>query len=438
MPRDYDDRDDDRNGERLSKDVQFINNGEAAFLIGKQGRTKRKLMYASGSEIEIHDPDKGGGESSRDLTLEIRGKREDLERAKMYIKLVLTQRQGPVYLDFDEMAERDDLTLLDVPAECAGYVTGARGVVLRAIEDEWGTIMLFVRNMAERDLDTGSKPRETLAIFGKDMRGRRGSELRVMSAVEEKVEGYYSSKATEYFSDREGFDTDTMKIHSDDYSYALGKRGNTRRKLAKASGCILEYIGGIAYMAGTKKERRRVKDYLGWLCEQRTSRVIVDVKGRDDVTTLNVPRDCISYITGQKGRSLREVEEKTDTFCFMDGDSTDRDTERLLIFGVEEEKRDDARRMIDDRIDDKLSGRANQRGYDRGYDDRDYGRYDNRDRRRGGRDDDRYRSRSRSPPPSRSKYDDRYHDDSPRGRGRRSPSYDRYDDYQRRDRDHYR
>ena len=31
-----------------------------------------------------------------------------------------------------------------------------------------------------------------------------------------------------------------------DFSYALGARGSTRRKLAAASGCIIEYVGRLA------------------------------------------------------------------------------------------------------------------------------------------------------------------------------------------------
>ena len=35
-------------------------------------------------------------------------------------------------------------------------------------------------------------------------------------------------------------------------SYALGKDGTTRRKLARASGCIMEYVGQVAFICGVR------------------------------------------------------------------------------------------------------------------------------------------------------------------------------------------
>lgn len=46
------------------------------------------------------------------------------------------------------------------------------------------------------------------------------------------------------------WDVDMIPFTNDDFSYALGAQGSTRRKLAKASGCILEYVGMVACIAG--------------------------------------------------------------------------------------------------------------------------------------------------------------------------------------------
>ena len=40
----------------------------------------------------------------------------------------------------------------------------------------------------------------------------------------------------------------------EELSYALGKKGMTRKKLAKSSGCIVEYVGYTVFMSG--KQRR--------------------------------------------------------------------------------------------------------------------------------------------------------------------------------------
>ena len=53
-------------------------------------------------------------------------------------------------------------------------------------------------------------------------------------------------------------------------SLALGARGSTRKKLA-AAGCILEYIGQVAVIAGRKRERRQGRDYLEWLLKQKSA-----------------------------------------------------------------------------------------------------------------------------------------------------------------------
>ena len=63
--------------------------------------------------------------------------------------------------------------------------------------------------------------------------------------------------------------------------YALGAQGSTRRKLATASGCILEYVGRVAVMVGYKKERRRAREYLGWLIDQVAFRCYIRLRWCD-------------------------------------------------------------------------------------------------------------------------------------------------------------
>ena len=80
---------------------------------------------------------------------------------------------------------------------------------------------------------------EKLAIFG-PRRGRRGAQLKVMAAVETKVPEYFTAKME---PDEEGdadWGTKTLVLKQDELSYALGKKGMTRKKLAKSSGCIVE------------------------------------------------------------------------------------------------------------------------------------------------------------------------------------------------------
>ena len=142
----------------------------------------------------------------------------------------------------------------------------------------------------------------------------------------------------------------------------LSSQGSTRKKLAAASGCILEYIGDVAVMAGNRDERRRCWDYLNWLLKQRKGALSVDPKGRDDVLELPVPSGKAGRLSGKGGNVLRSIEKETSTFCFLtdhraaaDGESRD---ELMLIFG--RDKRDRYKAM--DLMEDAMEGKYQPKG----------------------------------------------------------------------------
>ena len=62
----------------------------------------------------------------------------------------MAQRVGPVTIDDNNMD--DDLTVIQVPSEAVGFVTGSQGNFLRQVEEEWGTLMFFAdfRGRGER------------------------------------------------------------------------------------------------------------------------------------------------------------------------------------------------------------------------------------------------------------------------------------------------
>ena len=62
----------------------------------------------------------------------------------------MAQRVGPVTID--DNFEDDDLTVIQVPSEAVGFVTGSQGNFLRQVEEEWGTLMFFAdfRGRGER------------------------------------------------------------------------------------------------------------------------------------------------------------------------------------------------------------------------------------------------------------------------------------------------
>ncbi|CAE8695844.1 unnamed protein product [Polarella glacialis] len=231
-------------------DTIKISDDDAAFILGKGGKTKEKISRVANAEIELFE---------RDLVLEIRGSKIQRRRAKKYCEGVMAQRTGPVNVteDYDD----DDLTMLQVPQEAVGFVTGRAGNFLRTIEEE----QLSCRFFCEVDGSRGrNKEFEKLAIFG-DVRARRGAELKVLSAVETKVPGYFDKIRLE-LSARKGrglafqyavlclpydgsWGTDTMTFQDDELSYALGKQGGTRKKLERSSAAIVRILSEPIFAA---------------------------------------------------------------------------------------------------------------------------------------------------------------------------------------------
>lgn len=311
-----------------------ITDDDAAFILGKGGKTKEKISRVSEAEIELFE---------RDLILEIRGSKRQRRRAKKYAEGVMAQRTGPVSIteDYDD----GDLTMLQVPQEAVGFVTGRAGNFLRTIEEEWGTLMFFCEVGRGRNRDY-----EKLAIFG-SVRGRRGAELKVLSAVETKVPGYFESIREDVVNRDKGEDesgtwgTDTMTFQDDELSYALGKQGGTRKKLERSSGAVVQYVGHVALFSGTRRERRNAKDYTKWLFEQLEGPVFVHGwEDRDDCTVIDVPSDCIGYITGNRRATLGGMEEEWGVLMFFMNKGGDKargrgSTEMLIIFGSQRARR---------------------------------------------------------------------------------------------------
>lgn len=299
-------------------DTTTFQDDELSYALGKQGGTRKKLERASQAVVQYIGQ-----------TALFTGTKQQRRRAKEYMKWLFEQLEGPVYVDGWE--DRDDVTVVDVPSDCVGYVTGSRRAALGGMEEEWGTLMFFMTKPGTKGNGKGFG--EQLAIFG-ETRARRGAELKVMSSVEEKAPGHFTRGVREKFSDKRGFDTDRMIFKDDELSYALGKQGMTRKKLAQASGCILQYVGHVSFMAGTLKERRRCKEFIDWLLQQRRGQVTVNnISDRDDVTEVHVPENCKGWVTGNRGSELRRVEQETGTYMFMALDK--RGDERLLIFSVD-------------------------------------------------------------------------------------------------------
>merc|ERR1719215_908970 len=246
--------------------------------------------------------------------------------------------------------------------------------------------MFFMNKRGEGKGRGGS---EKLIICG-PKRARRGAELKVMSSVETKSPGTFTRGVREKTSSERGFDTDRMIFKDDELSYALGKEGSTRKKLEGAAGAILQYVGHVAFIAGTGKERKRCKEFVTWLLAQRRGSVtIANVASREDATEMHIPENCKGWVTGNRGSELRRMEQETGTYMFLALD--ERGDERLIIFchkagsKTEPTGRMAAERLVNEMIHEKLRDDGGGRG-----------RSDSR-----GRSPSRRRSNSRRRSPSR-------------------------------------
>jgi len=331
-------------------DTMTFQDDELSYALGKQGGTRKKLERSSRAIVQYVGH----------VAL-FSGAKKERRRAKEYIKWLFDQLEGPVYVDGWE--DRDDCTVLNIPSDCIGYITGNRRATLGAMEEEWGVLMFFMNKGGEKSKGRGSS--EMLIICG-EQRGRRGAELKVMSGVETKSPGYFTKGVREKTTDTKGFDTDRMIFKDDELSYCLGKQGATRKKLEGASHAILEYVGHTAFIGGTLKERKRCKDFINWLLQQRRGSVIIpDVSDRDDATDMHIPDNCKGWVTGNRGSELRRMEQETGTYMFMAQDSSG--TERLIVFSHDAGSKTSpsgrmaAERLVNELIQEKLkndSGRG--------------------------------------------------------------------------------
>merc|ERR1719206_877035 len=218
--------------------------------------------------------------------------------------------------------------------------------------------MFFMNKKGEKGANRGRGGSELLIIFG-SRRARRGAELKVMSGVETKNPGTFTKGIREKTSDERGFDTDRFIFKDDELSYSLGKQGTTRKKLEGAAGAILQYVGHVAFIAGTLKERRRAREFVTWLLQQRRGSVtITNVSEREDATEMHIPENCKGWVTGNRGSELRRMEQETGTYMFMALD--ERGEERLIIFchkagdKTDPQGRMAAERLVNEMIQEKL------------------------------------------------------------------------------------
>jgi len=224
----------------------------------------------------------------------------------------------------------DDLTVIPIPSSVT-----IGSVFIKQVEDEFG-VQIGVASVDSSD---------AVVILG-NYRSIRAAELKIMSTIENKEKGLYTHRIVRdgkrvcdriWACENELFETDTFPIPENDLSFALGHKGSIRKKLSIASGCIIEYVGDVAYLSGNLLERSKARDYLRWVLQQLQGEVIVsDFRKRVDVSSIFVPKRAAGFVNGNKGKILRTIEEVTGTFCFIAKSNDGGATKPLLVCGPDE------------------------------------------------------------------------------------------------------
>ena len=115
-------------------DLLELQTQDAVHLVADSKTHQRKIANASGATLAIKmEADR------RLLTLE--GTEMERARARDYIRIVLKQRTGKIELDLTRM--RNDLSVISLPRQCVGYITGKQRFHLNRHEEEWNVLMFF-------------------------------------------------------------------------------------------------------------------------------------------------------------------------------------------------------------------------------------------------------------------------------------------------------
>ena len=63
-------------------------------------------------------------------------------------------------VEVEESEGRDDITVLEIPQDCVGYITGGERQALSSIESDYGTLMLFMGSNTHKKKNSLKRKKE--------------------------------------------------------------------------------------------------------------------------------------------------------------------------------------------------------------------------------------------------------------------------------------
>ena len=111
-----------------------------------------------------------------------------------------------------------------------------------------------------------------------------------------------------------------IEVDKDDAAFVLGRGGSTKRKIARVSGAEIELDEHALTitLSGTAKGCAHGIDYIDFVRQQRVGPVTINMDTpRDDFSAYIVPGDCIGFVMGRNGQTLRSMEEEWGVLMFF-------------------------------------------------------------------------------------------------------------------------
>jgi hypothetical protein len=212
--------------------------------------------------------------------------------------------------------------VFSVPKGVLPIILGKGMTNLLSLMDKTETFVFMLREVQS---ETG--PMCDLVIFGRP-RARVRAQIKLMAILEKANRGSYqqegASATTIDPSDGLAIDFIWLKGDFEDAKVEI---------LAGASDCLVECVGELVFLAGTKKERLTAGEYVHWMTGHKvgSTQRVLDADSRQDMVKLMVPPEVVacSWLHVQMDRLAQE----TKTALFFDSWEGIDGKRRILVAG---------------------------------------------------------------------------------------------------------
>ncbi|KAH8093670.1 2-aminoadipate transaminase [Aureococcus anophagefferens] len=130
-------------------------------------------------------------------------------------------------------------------------------------------------------------------------------------------------------------ETEILVLSREAAAYLYGRGGNTMRRLADFSGCVIEMhmTKNTVEIKGSEYSRELAKLCVRVTMAQRGNHLgtldFEEIAARCDCATVDVPTSAVGFVMGSKGATLRELESRHNAFLVFDNDTVRDDAKRI-------------------------------------------------------------------------------------------------------------